>query len=116
MAIHVICPNGHALRLNDSMAGRTGRCPVCHATVQVPNRPENGLSEDAILDLLGPVDSPSPEAQEIRVDQVPDEGIMQSLGFSGPRTRICEKCNQEIDFGSKVCPHCHTYLRDMAGQ
>ena len=29
MALHVECPNGHPLRLGDTMAGKRVRCPKC---------------------------------------------------------------------------------------
>jgi hypothetical protein len=116
MAIRVVCPNGHTLQLKDSFAGRTGLCPVCKAKVRVPVPQRGDVSEDAILDFLGPASIEPPEAKEIRVDEGSNEGILQSLGFSGPRKRICEKCDKEIDAGEKVCPNCNTYLPNMAGQ
>lgn len=36
MPIHCVCPNGHALRVKDKLAGRAGRCPTCGAGFQVP--------------------------------------------------------------------------------
>src|SRR5688572_4566756 len=36
MPIEVRCNAGHTLKVADTWAGRTGRCPVCKALVQVP--------------------------------------------------------------------------------
>lgn len=39
MSIQLTCPTGHTLTVADAWAGRTGRCPVCKAVVQVPALP-----------------------------------------------------------------------------
>jgi hypothetical protein len=36
MSIQLTCPSGHTLTIPDAWAGRSGRCPVCKAPVQVP--------------------------------------------------------------------------------
>ena len=53
MSIRVTCPNGHALKVKDSCAGKVGLCPVCQAKVKVPE-PSGGMSEDDIISVLGP--------------------------------------------------------------
>lgn len=53
MSIRITCPNGHALDVNDSFAGKVGLCPVCKAKVKVP-MPSGGISEDDIISVLGP--------------------------------------------------------------
>jgi len=116
MAIRVICPNGHTLQVKDSLAGKTGLCPVCKARVLVPVPHRGDLSEEAILDFLGPAGSPGPEDREVRVDQGPEQGVLESLGFAGSRKRICDKCNKEIDIETRICPNCHTYLPNPAGR
>lgn len=36
MPIHLNCPNGHALRVKDRLAGQSGACPTCGAGFVVP--------------------------------------------------------------------------------
>ncbi|TWT99941.1 hypothetical protein Pla108_08850 [Botrimarina colliarenosi] len=36
MPIHCVCPNGHALRVKDKLAGKSGTCPTCQAEFLVP--------------------------------------------------------------------------------
>lgn len=36
MPIRVVCPNGHALRVKDNLAGKPGVCPTCQAGFVVP--------------------------------------------------------------------------------
>lgn len=36
MAIHLVCPQGHHLKVPDYRGGSQGRCPVCQAPVTVP--------------------------------------------------------------------------------
>ena len=31
------CPNGHSLKVKDSLAGRTGRCPKCKVPIAIPS-------------------------------------------------------------------------------
>src|SRR5690606_18975421 len=57
MAIDVICPNGHLLRLKEKYAGTAGLCPHCHARIQVPHV----LRDEDILGLLGDWTPPPPE-------------------------------------------------------
>ena len=37
MTIRVVCRNGHALKVSDSSAGKSGPCPVCKVLVQIPS-------------------------------------------------------------------------------
>lgn len=52
MSIKVTCPNGHALKVKDEFAGRTGRCPRCKVKVQVPAPVPDDFNDDSIMDLL----------------------------------------------------------------
>ena len=54
MSIKVVCPNGHVLRVKDSLAGKTGLCPTCKARVSVPEPETSSMDESAILSILGP--------------------------------------------------------------
>lgn len=39
MPIRCVCPNGHALRVKDKLAGGTGTCPTCQAEFSIPATP-----------------------------------------------------------------------------
>ena len=54
MAIRVVCPNGHALKVDESSAGKSGLCPVCKVPVPVPPKKAVAMTEDSLMDLLGP--------------------------------------------------------------
>ena len=106
MSVRVVCPNGHALRVQDSSAGKTGLCPVCKALVKVPELSSQPVSEDAILSFLGPQPAKSSQvapAAERTVVKSTAEGPM-------PPKKSCERCNQEILATTHVCPYCHTYV------
>ncbi len=114
MSIRVVCPNGHTLNVKDSLAGKVGLCPTCKARVQVP-RPEQGkLSEDAIMNILGPYPPTGGSAD------VAEEGSKSGSPSSSGRIRglppkkFCDKCNQEILAGTHICPHCHTYIAQLS--
>ncbi len=112
MAIRVVCPNGHVLRVNDALAGKIGRCPKCKARVQVPALRCDELSEDAILDILGPR---APDASSSGVlDERPKRTSSESsIIRNGPPKKICHRCNRTIDALHHICPHCHTYIAEL---
>src|SRR5436190_1416556 len=58
MWIRLDCPNGHPVKVDGKFAGRMGRCPACGAKVRIPDVPQHDMSEDAILDILGPAADP----------------------------------------------------------
>ena len=64
MAIRVVCRNGHALKVDDRSAGKSGLCPVCKVPVQIPPPDPRDMSEDALMDLLGPKEGEPPRARQ----------------------------------------------------
>lgn len=38
MGIAAVCPNGHRIKVKDSLAGRKGICPKCGASFRIPTR------------------------------------------------------------------------------
>ena len=42
MSIRCVCPNGHPLTVSDSLAGKSGLCPLCRAPVRVPQKASAG--------------------------------------------------------------------------
>jgi len=114
MPITVHCPKGHRLVANDDHAGKTGRCPVCRATVSIPMPHTNYLSETAILGILG---SPVPPKNALTDDL--DEfaamaGIPTKVAKLPHDVKLCPSCDREIDTGYHICPHCHTYISALS--
>jgi hypothetical protein len=109
MAIQVVCRNGHALKVNDSLAGKLGLCPVCKVEVRVPQVDTEGMSEDAIMDILGPQQAGSAPGVD---QQAADSGIMKPKrpGMESPPMKVCIKCKQPMDVMVHICPHCRTYV------
>jgi hypothetical protein len=108
MAIQVKCPNGHALKVNDSFSGKLGLCPVCKVQVQVPKAASGSMSEDDILSMMGSQHGGS-SSRASRDSS--DPGTKQAAaGRQSPPRKACIKCNREMDVGMRICPHCHTYV------
>jgi len=107
MSISVRCRNGHVLQVKEKMAGRTGLCPVCRVHVRVPLMRAEKVSEDVVMDILGPRSPASPfqglSAPGIRAAD--DEAVNSS-----PPGRSCHNCHGEIAAGTRICPHCRTYV------
>jgi hypothetical protein len=115
MSIRVVCPNGHALEVKDTLAGKAGLCPVCKALIRVPLPRQRVLSEDAILNILGP--HVSDDAGEVSADEMPRAlGTRRSMEGDRnlPPKKVCNKCNQQIDAEIHICPYCHTYIAELS--
>ena len=110
MAIEFKCPNGHKLKVRDTSAGKTGRCPVCNALVRVPLPPGTKLTEDAILGILGPAEPK--DSAEPPPTGFPD-GLTAATEGIAPRKKSCPQCHAEIEMETHICPNCHTYIADL---
>ena len=113
MSIRVICPNGHILNVKDHLAGKVGLCPMCKARVQVPRPQRESVSEDAIMGILGSQpDAVGQFSDAVAVDSAKPPPTAASDKNSPPK-KSCHKCNQEIETGIHICPHCHTYIAEL---
>jgi hypothetical protein len=118
MSIRCVCPNGHVLNVKETQGGTCGLCPTCKATVQVPQLCDKKLSEDAIMDILGPRDAASkPQAAAPKGrPAAPERRAPVDAPQSGTAMRTttiiknCNHCHQEISAGMHICPYCHTYI------
>jgi len=116
MSITVHCPKGHRLVANDDSVGKTGRCPVCKATVSIPLPRTGYLSETAILGILG---TPPPKTNTI-TDDIDEFAAMTGFPVkSSPlrphiQVKLCPSCDREIDTGYHICPHCQTYISTLS--
>lgn len=113
MSIRVVCPNGHVLKVKDSLAGKVGLCPTCKARVRVPEVRREEFSEDAILNILGPhVPSPAPHAAGRQASEIGDPASPGGRRAAPPK-KSCHKCNREISAAIHICPFCHTYIAEL---
>jgi hypothetical protein len=126
MFLRVKCPNGHALKVPVKFAGRDGVCPVCKAKVQIPPLERKEVSEDAVLDALGPTgtslsvvsryaasrDDLPVHQEESGEPQAADQDTQVQHGddSSLQKIRRCPQCQRRVPPHFHVCPHCRTYL------
>jgi anti-anti-sigma factor len=69
MSITITCPRGHVLHVEDKYAGRSGKCPHCHALVHVP-KPGQVL-EAEILAVVEPPGATTHSEQPGRQELAP---------------------------------------------
>jgi hypothetical protein len=110
MSIQVLCPNGHPLKVQASSAGKIGLCPVCKARVKVPQPDVRQVSEDAILDFLGPY-KPEPSREKAAAA---DASAMTSNDQASGAAKTCSRCNREIPASIHICPYCRTYIEGLS--
>ena len=119
MPIRCVCSNGHMLKVKECLAGGLGLCPICKVRVRVPQLPDRNLSEDAILDILGPqtqVAVSKPHAAVYDTADYSEPLITPSqsgIHERGTPKKSCSKCNEEISSGTHICPFCHTYIAQL---
>ncbi len=118
MSIEVTCPRGHKLKVKNSMAGKTGLCPLCkgqvYVYVPVPDE-KPVLSEEVILDIIGP-SQPSPSSTGMSgIDLEDATPHRPNKNHHETPWKTCVKCSREIPSQTHICPYCHTYIADMAG-
>ena len=110
MSIEVRCPGGHALRVKDKYAGKTGRCPHCGGLVRVPQSNED--LEREVLEVLDSIaDDTLPVHQETaHHEQASDVSLLGSSVIRGKISK-CPKCGHKVVVGSnRICPHCNSYF------
>ena len=122
MSIRFTCPNGHELNVKDKYAGMTGLCPKCQVHVLVPV-PAGKLTDDAIVDLLGPPAAMEDDALPVHQDAKHHSGVTTDAGSSSGSSlrglsplnrgmKVCPKCRREVRAVYDICPHCRTYFSD----
>ncbi len=128
MSIKVTCPNGHALQVKSEFGGKSGLCPICKARIDVPKPEPKPVSEDELLDLLGPPrmvhrmvvsDEPPPQQHPAGHQEGPKKPEPKKEGAAGPagsallrRRKVCPKCCEIISVAHADCPRCHTPLSE----
>ena len=116
MPIQLVCPNGHRLTAKESSAGKSGKCPVCHAPVSIPIPNRSPSADSAIVvAVLGELNSkavPSQVGKTVLAPKRPTAAVRDSSSAQA-RVRICPNCERDIDLGYHICPHCHAYLTGL---
>jgi hypothetical protein len=112
MSIRCACPNGHPLTVSESLAGKTGLCPLCRAPVRVPQKQTEGVTEEAILDMLRP-QVPSSKVPALSAADLDKTAFHSDLHEHTTPKKSCFRCNHEISYGSHICPYCHTYIASL---
>ncbi len=135
MPISLKCPNGHHLTAKESNAGKTGKCPVCKASVSIPVLHQTAISESAIMHILGTPEAPP--ASKVGTTIAPPKKTVPPAAAAAaaatvaaatnakhvaspsassatlPHIKLCPSCEREIDMGYHICPHCHTYITGL---
>ncbi|MGI6414246.1 MAG: hypothetical protein ACOX1P_01145 [Thermoguttaceae bacterium] len=107
MSIKVVCPNGHVLRVKDSLAGKTGLCPTCKARVSVPEPETSSMDESAILSILGPYE-PGKAVRSLTTTNPFEEEVQRRPAKK--EMRRCIHCEKEIEAETHICPYCKRYI------
>jgi Zn finger protein HypA/HybF involved in hydrogenase expression len=108
--IQLKCPNGHHLTAKESNAGKTGKCPVCKAAVNIPVLYHSAITDSAVISILGEPSTFKKSRSGTNSAASQKQSMSASSIAALPHVRLCPSCKQEIDLGYHICPHCHTYI------
>lgn len=84
MTIHVLCPNGHSLAVEDQYAGKLVRCGQCSAVLTVPDPPTAAV---AVIPLARVVEQPVQPLIVLSLDEpaeAPEEVPIKLAGNEAP--------------------------------
>ncbi len=121
MSIKVTCPNGHALQVKSEFAGKSGLCPHCKALIVVPKAEPHAVSEDDLLEVLGPphavthvpVASAPPPRHPAAPKEAPQKAPAAIAAAPLPqRQRVCPRCCEFVSVVHTDCPRCRTPLSE----
>jgi len=117
------CPNGHTLTAKESNAGKTGKCPLCKTSVNIPVLHPPVISDSAVMEFLGnaepqgrprvgtTVAPPRPAVAPKAVKSSSSSSSSSSVTL--PHIKLCPSCEREIAMGYHICPYCHTYITGL---
>jgi Zn finger protein HypA/HybF involved in hydrogenase expression len=109
--IQLKCPNGHHLTAKESNAGKTGKCPVCKAVVNIPILHRKAVTDSVVVSILG--DPNQNKKRNTATSPSAKKSASSTSSVSLPHVRFCPSCEREIDLGYHICPHCHTYITGL---
>jgi len=73
MGIEAFCPNGHRIKVKESLAGRKGLCPTCGAKFRIPHAAADvpGLPTARLLDVAPDVAATLPRVLPYGTPDIP---------------------------------------------
>lgn len=75
---------------------------------------EAGLSDQAVLDFLGPPSASAGGASATTGASADERSSVLSLSGLTREMKLCPKCKREVRACYDLCPHCKTYFTDLA--
>ncbi|MCA9246063.1 MAG: hypothetical protein KDA42_03080 [Planctomycetales bacterium] len=107
MPIAVVCPNGHRLACPDDRAGKTGKCPKCDTSFEIPFPADVAEAEPvAEADSSVSAESPEAEAASSPSNKAPADNIVflcpNGHKLNGPSS---------LQGQPGQCPHCGAKFR-----
>lgn len=87
MMVHFRCPEGHRLKANAFLIGKTVACPACNSHVVVPHRSGDPLTDSAVVRLL-------------------DDHPKATITNPDAEEKQCTGCGSIVPASFRICPFC----------
>ncbi len=89
MSIHIVCPNGHKLKIKSKYAGHSGKCPMCGSQIVIPAEDVESVQSSLLAESLLMVNPPEADCPPAAVDEV---------------VKTCARCFTNLPGDMFVCP------------
>lgn len=101
MPISLKCNCGQVLKVPDTMAGKSGKCPKCQAMIKIPATTGPAKPAEQAPKPTKPATAPAAQAVAKQSDTVFDEiGLVKKTG------PVCPKCGANIMRNAAMCTAC----------
>ncbi len=104
MPIRVTCQCGQSLNVPDSLAGKSGKCPKCQQTIQIP-------AAGAVAGTISKPSSLQKPAKPLPAGMQPIQqgamaGLLDAAGLVQKKGTFCPHCDQPSRPGTVLCTYC----------
>ena len=114
MSIRCVCPNGHVLKVKESLAGTSGLCPTCPGEVEVPRlRPAAQCRRTPFSTFWGSSRLPPSGYRRATLTRPNRTRLPSSHERDYAPRKVVTSVKREIPSAMHICPYCHTYIATL---
>lgn len=118
MPIKLKCNCGQVLNVPDAMAGKSGKCPKCQATLRIPaaagaaTAGQTAAAKPAASSTTAkpaaakPATKPAPKPTPAAAPAAAMDDLFDEIGLTKKTGPVCPKCGGSVQRNAALCTHC----------
>ncbi len=115
MPIKLKCNCGQVLNVPDAMAGKSGKCPKCQATLRIPaaagapaaSSPAAATAKPASAKTAAkPATKPAAKPAPAAAPAAAMDDLFDEIGLTKKTGPVCPKCGGSVQRNAALCTHC----------